>query len=468
MAKVILLCGTICSGKTRYAEGLISAGAVALSCDELMLRLYGEDVGDKFDELSARAMSYLHDRSVDVVRAGVDVVLDWGFWSEADRERTRKFYRDRGIDTELHYVKVSEETLHKNIADRNASGIGYHVDGGLLEKCLSRFQPPTDADIIYINRRDLPAGEIRRNTMTIQELQQEIIRLKKEKDICILAHSYQTREITEIADFTGDSFQLSVQAKGAQQSTVIMCGVRFMAETVKLLSPQKKVLLANPIAGCPMAEQMDKELISAVKEQYPDYTVVAYINTTTDLKTICDVCVTSSSAVKIVKELPDENILFIPDCNLGDFVQKQVPEKNIKLLQGGCPIHARVSANDVTKAKALHPDALVLVHPECTPDVLKHADFIGSTSAIMNYAEQSDAKEFIIGTEISIGQHLSYTCPDKRFYPLSKDLICPNMKATSLLDVYHAVCGDGGEEIFLDDDTISKARVCIDRMIELG
>lgn len=304
--------------------------------------------------------------------------------------------------------------------------------------------------------------------MTIQELQQEIIRIKKEKDICILAHSYQTREITETADFTGDSFQLSVQAQKAEQGTVIMCGVRFMAETVKLLSPQKKVLLANPVAGCPMAEQMDKEMITAVKEKYPDYTVVAYINTTTELKTVCDVCVTSSSAVKIVKALPEKNILFIPDCNLGSFVQKQLPEKNIKLLQGGCPIHARITEKQAVAAKNAHPGALLLVHPECVPDVVKHADFVGSTSAIMKYAEESDAKEFIIGTEIAIGQHLSYICPDKRFYALSKELICPNMKATSLADVYHAVCGDGGEEIQLDEDTMRKARVCIDRMIELG
>ena len=304
--------------------------------------------------------------------------------------------------------------------------------------------------------------------MTINECQEEIIRLKKEKDICILAHSYQAREIIEVADFTGDSYQLSVQAKNASQKNVIMCGVRFMAETVKILSPNKTVLLANSTAGCPMAEQMDKELIEMVKEQYPGYTVVAYINTTAELKTICDVCVTSSSAVKIVRNLPNKNILFIPDCNLGDYVAKQVPEKNLKLLQGGCPIHARVSSEDVKAARQAHPNAEVLVHPECTPDVLMLADFIGSTSAIMEYAKASDKSDFIIGTEISIAHHLSYQCPKKHFYTLSKNLICPNMKATSLVDVYNAVSGVGGEEILLDDETIEKARLCIDRMIELG
>ncbi len=304
--------------------------------------------------------------------------------------------------------------------------------------------------------------------MNIKEIQQEILKLKKEKDICILAHSYQSKEIIEVADFTGDSYQLSVMATEAPQKTVIMCGVRFMAETVKILSPDKKVILANPIAGCPMAEQMDVDLISAVKASNPDYTVVAYINTTAALKTICDVCVTSSSAVKIVNNIPNKNILFIPDCNLGDYVAKQIPDKNIKLLQGGCPIHARVTVKDVEKAKALHPDAELLVHPECVPAVVAKADYVGSTVGIMKYAMNSPKKEFIIGTEISIADHLAYECPDKFFYTLSKDLICPNMKSTTLVDVLHAVKGNGGAIINLDDETITKAKACIDKMIELG
>ncbi|MBQ3968911.1 MAG: quinolinate synthase NadA, partial [Clostridia bacterium] len=202
--------------------------------------------------------------------------------------------------------------------------------------------------------------------------------------------------------------------------------------------------------------------------KYPDYTVVAYINTTTDLKTICDVCVTSSSAVKIVKKLDNKNILFIPDCNLGNFVAQQVPEKNIKLLNGGCPIHARVTKKEAVEAKTLHPNAEMLVHPECIPSVVELADFVGSTTAIMNYAKESDKKEFIIGTEISIATHLAYDCPGKKFYPLSKNLICPNMKSTTLVDVYNIMIGEGGEEIVLDDETRAKAKVCIDRMIELG
>ena len=304
--------------------------------------------------------------------------------------------------------------------------------------------------------------------LTTRELQDEIIRLKKEKDICILAHAYQSHDIWEVADYVGDSYGLSVQAAKAAQSTVLMCGVRFMAETVKILSPQKRVLLSNSNAGCPMAEQMDVDLISGVKKMYPDYTVVAYINTTSELKTICDVCVTSSSAVQIVKNIENKNILFIPDCNLGKWVADQVPEKNIKLLQGGCPTHVRMSKRDVEKARKAHPDALLLVHPECLPEVSGLADYRGSTTGIMDYAKKSDAKEFIIGTENSIVQHLQFACPDKQFYPLSRDCVCHNMKLTTLGDVYQCVKGTGGEEIKLDEEVRIKAKRCIDTMLELG
>lgn len=304
--------------------------------------------------------------------------------------------------------------------------------------------------------------------MTVKEIQEEILKLKKEKDICILAHAYQNREIIEVADFTGDSFALSVKAQNVPQKTVIMCGVRFMAETVKILSPEKTVILSNPTAGCPMAEQMDKELISQVKEQFPDYTVVAYINTTTDLKTVCDICVTSSSALKICKNINNDKILFIPDCNLGDWIRKQVPEKEFKLLNGGCPTHAKISASEVDKAKALHPNALLLVHPECKPEVVEKADYVGSTTGIMKFAEESENKEYIIGTENSIVTNLQLQCPDKMFYPLSKDCICSNMKATTIVDLLNCCKGTFGEEIELDEETRLKAKACIDKMIEMG
>jgi len=304
--------------------------------------------------------------------------------------------------------------------------------------------------------------------MKIIELQNEIMRLKQERNACILAHSYQSKEITEIADFVGDSFALSRKAQTSSADTVIMCGVRFMAETAKILSPEKKVILSHGDAGCPMAEQMDKDIIEALKERNPGYAVVAYINTTAELKTVCDVCVTSSSAVKIVRALDSDKIIFIPDCNLGAYIQKQVPEKEIMLVRGGCPTHARITEREVKKAKAAHPSALLLVHPECMPEVCDHADYIGSTSGIMEYAVKSEAEEFIIGTENSIVQHLSYECPDKRFYPLSKDCVCHNMRLTTLVDVYGCLNGTAGEEITLDEETIALARRPIDKMLELG
>lgn len=304
--------------------------------------------------------------------------------------------------------------------------------------------------------------------MDIVELQQKIRDEKKRRNICILAHSYQSMEIKEIADYVGDSYGLSLQAQTTQQQSILMCGVRFMAETVKILSPQKTVILANSEAGCPMAEQITKEEILEIKKQHPEYAVVAYVNTTAALKTVCDVCVTSSSAVEIVKKIDATDILFIPDCNLGSYVARMVPEKRLHFIQGGCPEHAKVTVDDVKQAKQRHPNAQFLVHPECTSGVTQLADYVGSTTGIVSYAMKSDCNEFLIGTENSIAEQLSYECPEKRFYPISKQLICSNMRLTTLVDVYHAITGAGGEVIDLDSDTIKNARVCIDKMIALG
>ena len=303
---------------------------------------------------------------------------------------------------------------------------------------------------------------------TTRALQDEILRLKKENNVCILAHAYQSHDIWEVADYVGDSYGLSVQASKSDAQTVLMCGVRFMAETVKILSPQKKVLLSHPDAGCPMAEQMSAEALRKMKAQYPGYAVAAYINTTSELKTECDVCVTSSSAVKVLTNFDAKDILFVPDCNLGGWVQRQLPEKNFKLVSGGCPTHVRISPKEAQAAKDAHPEALLLVHPECRSGVVQLADYVGSTTGIMNFAKQSDAKEFIIGTENSIVQHLAFDCPEKTFYPLSKDCVCHNMKLTTLADVYRCVRGDGGEEIVLDEDVRLGAKRCIDKMLELG
>lgn len=302
----------------------------------------------------------------------------------------------------------------------------------------------------------------------IKKIQDEILKLKKENDVCILAHCYQGHEILEVADFVGDSYALAKLAAEVKNKTVIMCGVRFMAETVKMLSPDKRVILANADAGCPMAEQISKKELEKQLEENPEYAVVAYVNTTAELKTLCDVCVTSASALKILKAMPEKDILFIPDKNLGTYLKEKLPEKNIKLVNGGCPYHASVTAEEVDAAFKKHPDALLLAHPECTKDIVSRAHFVGSTTGIMDYAKKSENKEFIIGTENSIVEHLQIECPDKKFYPLSKNLVCADMKLTTLSDILLSIKGEGGEEIELCEETRIKAKRCIDQMIKYG
>ena len=302
----------------------------------------------------------------------------------------------------------------------------------------------------------------------VKDIQDKIIRLKQSNDVCILAHSYMSEEICEIADFTGDSYALAVKAMSVSQKTVVMCGVRFMAETVKMLSPDKKVILSHPDAGCPMAEQFDRKYIEQIKDKYKGYAVVAYVNTTADIKAVSDVCVTSSSAVKICRAIPEKNILFIPDINLGRYVAEQIPEKHFEFIAGGCPVHSNIGVEEVLKAKAAHPSALLLVHPECNHEVTATADYAGSTSGIMEFAAKSENSEFIIGTENSIIEHLQFACPDKQFYPLSPECICSNMKLTTLMDVLHCVQGTAGEEIVLPDTVMKQARRCIDTMLTLG
>lgn len=302
----------------------------------------------------------------------------------------------------------------------------------------------------------------------VKDIQDKIIRLKQSNDVCILAHSYMSEEICEIADFTGDSYALAVKAMSVSQKTVVMCGVRFMAETVKMLSPDKKVILSHPDAGCPMAEQFDRKYIEQIKDKYKGYAVVAYVNTTADIKAVSDVCVTSSSAVKICRAIPEKNILFIPDINLGRYVAEQIPEKHFEFIAGGCPVHSNIGVKEVLKAKTAHPSALLLVHPECNREVTATADYAGSTSGIMEFAAKSENSEFIIGTENAIVQHLQFKFPDKKFYPLSKNLICADMKLTTLQDVLNCVQGAGGQEIIMDEELRLSAVKCILKMIEYG
>ena len=308
--------------------------------------------------------------------------------------------------------------------------------------------------------------------MKISEMQTKITQLKAKTDTCILAHVYMNREIAEIADYVGDSFQISANAKESDSGNLIVCGVRFMAETAKLLNPTKRVFLPNINAGCPMAEFCTPDELIGFKARNPDQIVVAYVNTTAELKKYCDVCVTSSSALKIVNSLDADKILFIPDCNLGDYVRRNTT-KEVVTVDGCCPFHAAVTPDDVKTARKQHPNALLLVHPECAPEVVASADYVGSTSGIMEYAAASDSAEFIIGTEMSIREHLQYQHPDKAFHTLSKKISCPDMRMTTLSDILRTLetieSGNATDrEIIMSDSDIAASVKCIDKMLELG
>ena len=257
---------------------------------------------------------------------------------------------------------------------------------------------------------------------------EEIQKLKKEKNAVILAHYYVRPEVQEIADYIGDSFYLSKVATKLQEKTIVFCGVSFMGESAKILNPEKTVLMPDMTADCPMAHMADVETIRKMRKEYDDLAVVCYINSTAALKEYSDVCVTSANAVKIVKELPNKNIFFIPDGNLGRYVAEQVPEKHIIFNDGYCPIHAAMSAEAVKREKEKHPEAKFLVHPECTGDLLKLADYIGSTSGIIDFAAEDDGKEYIIGTESGVLYELKKQNPDKTFYTLTENQICTDMK----------------------------------------
>ncbi|MBR5272131.1 MAG: quinolinate synthase NadA [Clostridia bacterium] len=302
--------------------------------------------------------------------------------------------------------------------------------------------------------------------MTKTEIVEQIKIAKKEKNAVILAHTYQNPDIIDIADVTGDSYALSLAAEKLGEKRVVMCGVRFMAETVKILSPEKDVVLASEGATCAMAEQITPDRVLKFKKENPDVCVVAYINTTTALKAVCDVCVTSSTAVKIVNAIENKDILFIPDKNLGAHVKAQCPDKNIILWDGYCPVHNQITAQDVIDAKNQYPEATVAMHPECPAEALKLADMIGATSNIIDYCK-SCSNPVIIATERGVCDYLSLKNPDKKYYQLAADkLVCPDMKMTSLEDVLAAINGEGGEEIVLTEEVRLGAKGCIDNMIK--
>ena len=295
-------------------------------------------------------------------------------------------------------------------------------------------------------------------------LKEQILQLKKEKNAIILAHFYQTPDILEVADIVGDSFELARRARDAKEQVILLCGVRFMAESAKILNPDKTVLHPQPLAGCPMADMIDAPAVVELKKKHPGAVVVCYVNSSAAVKAESHICCTSSSAVKIVKAIPEKDIIFIPDKNLGAYVAEQVPEKNIILYDGFCPIHNQMTTGDVQSARAAHPGAKFIAHPECVMPVLELADFVGSTAAIIDYAKNSDAKEFIIGTEVGVIEWLKRLCPDKIFHPLSQRMFCINMKKNTIQDVYDSLA-EMKHEVEMSQGEIQGAYKSLDAMV---
>lgn len=298
-------------------------------------------------------------------------------------------------------------------------------------------------------------------------LAEQIIQLKKEKNAVILAHYYVDAEVQEVADYIGDSFYLSKVATKVESDVIVFAGVEFMGESAKILNPGKRVFMPDATADCPMAHMATPEEIEKVRKEYPDVAVVCYINSTADLKTMSDVCVTSANAVKIVKNLPNKNIFFIPDRNLGSYVAKQVPDKNVILNAGCCPRHVAISAEMVKAAKEKHPNAKFAVHPECTEDVLQYADYIGSTSGIIDYVVATEAEEFIIGTVDGVFAEIKKKAPGKKLYTVKEDQICINMKKVTLEKIVDVLTNETNE-VFVDEEVAKKAMLPLTRMLELA
>lgn len=299
------------------------------------------------------------------------------------------------------------------------------------------------------------------------DMMNRIKQLKEEKNAVILAHYYVNADVQEVADFIGDSFYLAKKASETDADKIVFAGVEFMGESAKILNPNKHVYMPDAHADCPMAHMVTIENIKKMREKYDDLAVVCYINSTAEIKTYSDVCVTSSNAVKIVNKLPDKNIFFIPDQNLGSYVATQVKDKNIILNSGFCPRHHIMTKEDVLNAKKEHPNALVAVHPECKPEVLEEANYIGSTSGIIDYIVGNNAKEFIVGTVDGVYATILKQAPDKKLYNVVRTQVCPNMKLNSLEKIIN-VLETGENEVFLDEEFMNKAKAPLERMLELA
>jgi len=298
-------------------------------------------------------------------------------------------------------------------------------------------------------------------------LVEKINRLRRKKNTVVLAHNYTRGEVQDAADFVGDSLELSQEAAGTDADIICFCGVKFMAETAKILSPEKKVIMPDENAGCPLASMITARELQKLKAEHPGAAVVCYVNTTAEIKAMCDVCCTSSNAVRIVNSMAgDKEVIFIPDVSLGDYTSKKTGRKMI-LHEGYCPTHHRILAEDIHKMKKLYPDAKVAVHPECLEEVVELADAVTSTSGILRYCRETDAKRFIIGTELGILHRLRKENPGKEFHPASPLSDCPNMKLTTLEKIVWCL-EDEKPEITLDAEIIKKARHSIQRMLELS
>lgn len=297
-------------------------------------------------------------------------------------------------------------------------------------------------------------------------LKDEILKLKKEKNAVILGHCYQNIEIDEVADYVGDSLYLSQMAAKTDADIIVFAGVYFMAQTAKIISPNKKVLLPNMQSGCLMADMIDLKQLREFKAQHSEMPVVCYVNSTAEVKSECDICCTSSNAVKIVDSLKAKEIMFVPDTYLGKWVENQLGNVKVNTFTGFCPTHLRIKPEDIDAAREKYPNALVLAHPECHKEVCLRADYVGSTTGIMKYAMESDKKQFVIATEKGVVDRLQRDCKDKEFILIKDNIVCPNMKRNSLEDIYNVLKNETNE-ITVDEEMAKKTLKCIDRMLEV-
>lgn len=299
----------------------------------------------------------------------------------------------------------------------------------------------------------------------MKNLIEKIKKLKKDKNAVILAHSYQNIEIDEVADFVGDSLYLSQKAKEANADIIVFAGVYFMAQTAKIISPDKKILLPNLNAGCLMADMIDHEQMIKFKKNHPNVPVVCYINSTAEVKAECDICCTSSNALRIVKSLNSPKVLFLPDANLGKWVESKLDKVEVITYNGNCPVHNNIEVKDIELARKKYPHAKILIHPECKTEVSKLGDYVGSTSGIMEYVRKSKDKQFVIVTEKGVVDRLERDYPDKKFILIKSSMLCESMKLTTLEEVLYALEHEVNE-ITLDENVRKRSAGCIERMLK--